>query len=64
MSIMNNFTTKPIPALTPEQLAEIESWKTMTDDDIDYSDIPPTSDEQLARMKENRRRRKKLQVAG
>ena len=63
MSIMNNFTTKPIPALTPEQLAEIEAWKTMTDDDIDYSDIPPTSDEQLARMKENRRRRKLLQLA-
>ena len=63
---MNNFIIKNGIKIerTPEEIAEIEAWKTMTDDDIDYSDIPPTSDEQLARMKENRRRRKKLQVAG
>ena len=62
---MNNFIIKNGVKIerTPEQLAEIEAWKTMTDDDIDYSDIPPTSDEQLARMKENRRRRKLLQLA-
>ena len=62
---MNNFIIKKGIKIerTPEQIAEIEAWKTMTDDDIDYSDIPPTSDEQLARMKENRRRRKLLQLA-
>ena len=48
---------------TQAQLEEIEAWKNMTDDDIDYSDIPPLTDEELARMKENRRRRKKLQQA-
>ena len=59
---MNNFTKK-IPPLTPEQIAELDALSKMTDDDIDYSDIPPTSDEQLARMKANRLRRKKLKIA-
>lgn len=59
---MNN-SAKLIPPLTPEQIAELDALSKMTDDDIDYSDIPPTSKEQLERMKENRRRRKKLQQA-
>ena len=63
MIIMNNFTSKPIPPLTPEQIAEIEALSKMNDDDIDYSDIPPLTDEELARMKANRLRRKKLQQA-
>ena len=54
---MNNFT-KPIPPLTPEQIAEIEELKKMSYDEIDFSDIPPTTKEEWARMKENRRRRK------
>lgn len=60
---MNNFIKK-IPPLTQEQIAELDALSKMSDDEIDYSDIPPTSDEQLARMKENRRRRKKLQATG
>ena len=48
---------------TPEQLAEIERWKMKTDDDIDYSDIPPLTDEELARMKPARLRRKNLKIA-
>ena len=36
---------------TPEQLAEIERWKKMTDEDIDYSDIPALTDEELAKFK-------------
>ena len=56
---MNNFT-KPIPPLTPEQIAEIEELKKMSYDEIDFSDIPPTTKEEWARMKENRRRRKNL----
>ena len=57
---MNNFT-KEIPPLTAEQIAEIEALKYR---EIDYSDIPPTTKEELERMKENRRRRKLLQLAG
>lgn len=49
---------------TQAQIEEIEAWKNMTDDDIDYSDIPPLTDEELARMKANRLRRKKLKIAG
>ena len=57
---MNNFT-KEIPPLTAEQIAELDALKYR---EIDYSDIPPTTKEELARMKENRRRRKLLQLAG
>ena len=45
---------------TPEQIAEIEALKNMSDDDIDYSDIPPLTDEELARMKPARLREKTL----
>ena len=45
---------------TPEQLAEIERWKKMTDEDIDYSDIPPLTDKELARFKPARLREQKL----
>lgn len=59
---MNNFT-KPIPPLTPEQIEEIEALSKMSYDEIDFSDIPPTTKEEFARMKANRLRRKKLQIA-
>ncbi len=48
---------------TPEQLEEIKRWEKMTDDDIDYSDIPPLTDEELARMKPARLRRQKQNIA-
>ncbi len=44
---------------TPEQLAEIERWKKKTDDEIDYSDIPPLTDEELSRMRPARQREQK-----
>lgn len=37
--------------LTEEQKAEIEALKKMSDDDIDYSDIPELTDEQLSKFK-------------
>ena len=49
---------------TPEQIAELEALAKMTDDEIDYSDIPPLTDEELARMKPARLREKKLKIAG
>ena len=48
-------------ARTPEQLAEIKKWKTMTDEDIDYSDIPPLTEEELAKFRPARLRQKKSQ---
>ena len=60
---MDNFRVykgMPLSKKDLECLAELEK---MTDEDIDYSDIPPTSDEELARMKPARLRRKNLKVA-
>ena len=57
---MGNFRVYKGMPFTKEELECLENLEKMTDDDIDYSDIPPTSDEQLARMVENRRRRKNL----
>ena len=57
---MNNFT-KPIPPLTDEEIAELDALKYRK---IDYSDIPKTTPEEFVRMKENRRRRKNLKIAG
>ena len=62
---MNNLIAyKKFPTLTDEEIAEIYANAPKSDDEIDYSDIPPTSDEQLARMKANRLRRKLLKAVG
>ena len=50
------FIKGQIPPLTPEQKEEIARWEKMTNEDIDYSDIPPLTDEELARMKPARLR--------
>jgi len=50
--------------VSEEQYLRIKNMRQIPDEEIDYSDIPPTSDEQLARMRANRLRRKKLQIAG
>ncbi len=59
---MNNFVINGVE-VSEEQYNRIKNMRQLPDEEIDYSDIPPTSDEQLARMKENRRRRKNLQQA-
>lgn len=43
---------------TPEQIAEIEALSKMTDEDIDYSDIPKMTKEELKRFKPARLRLK------
>ena len=40
------FVKGQVPPLTPEQKEEIARWEKMTDEDIDYSDIPPLTDEE------------------
>ena len=59
---MSNFIINGIE-VSKEQFEEIKNMRQIPDEEIDYSDIPPTSDEQLARMKANRLRRKKLKIA-
>ena len=43
-----------------EELECLEALKKMSYDEIDFSDIPPTTKEEWARMKANRLRRKNL----
>lgn len=60
---MNN-SAKPIPPLTPEQIAELEALSKMTNEEIDLSDIPEiTKEEWRTKFKPTRLRRKKLKQA-
>lgn len=43
------YTLETLPPLTDEEKAAMERLRNMSDDDIDYSDIPPLTEEQLAR---------------
>ena len=64
---MSNFVIKNGVKIvrTPEQIAEIEAWKNMTDDDIDYSDIPKITHEEFVRaIARKRAKQKNLKVAG
>ena len=62
---MSNFIIKQGIKIerTPEQLEEFEIWKKMTDEDIDYSDIPKMTKEELKRFKPARLRIKNQKVA-
>ena len=53
---MNN-STKHIPPLTKEQMDEI---KALEGRKIDYSDIPPLTEDEIKRFRENIRRKKSL----
>ena len=57
---MSSFIIKKIPPFTAEELEEIEKLSKMNYDEIDLSDIPESTDEELSRMKANRLRRKNL----
>lgn len=61
---MSNSIFKPIPPLTEEELAEIEALKKMSYDEIDYSDIPKMTKEELKKFKPARLREKRLKIAG
>ena len=49
--------------ISAEQQKRISEIKELEDDEIDYSDIPPLTDEELARMKPARLRRQKQNMA-
>ena len=49
--------------ISAEQQKRILEMKDLKDDEIDFSDIPPSTDEELARMKPARLRRKKQKLA-
>jgi len=61
---LDNSTSKPIPPLTKEQIRRLYELSKMTDDEIDYSDIPKiTHEEWRTRFKPTRLRKKNLQQA-
>ena len=72
---MGSFVIDPHakPRYTYEEMCEIakielEKLKNISDEehdkDIDFSDIPPSTDEELARMKPSRLRKQKQKIAG
>ncbi len=52
---------KGMPPLTEEELAELDRNKPKSDDEIDFSDIPRMTKEELAKFKPARLRQKKTQ---
>ena len=51
---------KGMPPLTEEQIQRIRANAPKSDDDIDYSDIPKMTKEELSKFKPARLREKKL----
>lgn len=54
---------KGMPPLTEEQIRRLKENKPKSDDEIDFSDIPRMTKEELARFKPARLRRQKQTVA-
>ena len=61
---MDNFRVYKGMPFSEKDLECLAALEKMTDDDIDYSDIPPLTDEELARMKPARLRKQSLKIAG
>lgn len=59
---MSNFIINGVQ-VSEEQFNRIKKIRQLPDDEIDFSDIPPTSKEELKKFKPARLRRKKLQAA-
>ena len=60
---MNNLVLYKGVYISKEQFDEIKNMRQLSDDEIDLSDIPEITHEEFVRMKANRLRRKKLQLA-
>ncbi|MBQ3451402.1 MAG: hypothetical protein IJG32_03975 [Selenomonadaceae bacterium] len=52
---------KGMPPLTEEQIRRLDELGKMSDDEIDFSDIPKLTKEELAKFKPARLRQKKSQ---
>ena len=60
---MNNLHSKEIPPLTKEQIWRLYQLSKMTDDEIDFSDIPEITHEEFLRAFARKRAKQKLQLA-
>ena len=54
---------KGMPPLTEEQIRRLKENKPKSDDEIDFSDIPRMTKEELARFKPARLRKQKQNIA-
>jgi len=54
---------KGMPPLTEEDLAELEKNKPKSDDDIDFSDIPRMTKEELSKFRPAQLRKQKQNMA-
>ena len=54
---------KGMPPLTEEQIKRLDALSQMSDDEIDYSDIPRMTKEELAKFKPARLRKQKQNIA-
>jgi len=61
---MDNFRVYKGMPFTKEELECLAELEKMSYDDIDFSDIPPISKEELKKFKPARLREKKLKIAG
>ena len=59
---MSNFIINGVQ-VSEEQFKRIQNMPQMPDDEIDFSDIPPLTDEELKKMKAARLRRKNIKLA-
>ena len=59
---MDNFIKK-IPPFDKEELECLEKLSKMTDEDIDFSDIPKITHEEFVRAIERKRQKQKLKTA-
>ena len=55
---------KKFPTLTDEEIAEIYANAPTSDEEIDYSDIPKLTKDELKKFKPARLREKKFKIAG
>ena len=60
---MNNFIINGVE-VSEEQFYRIKKIRQLPDDEIDFSDIPPISKEELKKFKPARLRKKNVKVAG
>ena len=59
---MNNFIINGVE-VSEEQFNRIRNMRQLPDEEIDFSDIPPISKEELKKFKPARLRKQKLQLA-
>ena len=59
---MNNFVVNGVK-VSEEQYKRIMSIRDLSDDEIDFSDIPETTPEEWARVKQRRLQKEKLKIA-